>query len=429
MSTPTSPNNGVLRYRSPVSGSMARIVAPFGARAAIFCAPANVAPELIPTKMPSFFASSLLHFSASAFSMRSDFADRLRCHRIPGQLGDEVRAPALHGVRFPRRVTRGSRAICVPLLLDPARQHRRFVRLAHHNLRLRPFLLKHARHALQSAACPEARDPVVEPFACKVTQNFLRRRPRVEIRVGLVLELSRVEPPVLLRQLFSLLHHAHRARRSRRDHHLRAQKAHQLAPLDAERFGHRHHQRIALGRAHHRQTDPGVSTRRLHHRLAGLQLARALRVFNHAQRQPVLHRSQRVECFDLDVEVHALGREPIDLYDRRVANRLQNVRVLVTHVDLRQAAILQACVETEVNNFADGCPRQAGSTKQPRRTHASQRTAPAPQVKGFRRRPRARHRGIARTAHATPSAPRERSPAPDMPQSSLRCRASTSPST
>jgi hypothetical protein len=67
MSTPTSANNGVLRYRSPVSGSMHKIVDPFGAFAATCSAPAKVAPDEIPTKMPSFFASSLLHFSASAF--------------------------------------------------------------------------------------------------------------------------------------------------------------------------------------------------------------------------------------------------------------------------------------------------------------------------------------------------------------------------
>src|SRR5258708_31651730 len=58
MSAGTLANNGVLRYRSPVSGSMARMFAPVGASAHTRKAPANVAPPVIPTKLPSFRANS-----------------------------------------------------------------------------------------------------------------------------------------------------------------------------------------------------------------------------------------------------------------------------------------------------------------------------------------------------------------------------------
>jgi len=50
MSADTSANRGVLKYRSPVSGSRQRILAPFSASAATLSAPAKVAPEVMPTK-------------------------------------------------------------------------------------------------------------------------------------------------------------------------------------------------------------------------------------------------------------------------------------------------------------------------------------------------------------------------------------------
>src|ERR1700722_4119569 len=70
MSTDTSANSGVLKYRSPVSGSMHRTVDPWGASAQTFNAAANVPPEEMPTKIPSFRARSLLQRIASAFVMR-----------------------------------------------------------------------------------------------------------------------------------------------------------------------------------------------------------------------------------------------------------------------------------------------------------------------------------------------------------------------
>ena len=59
-------NSGVERYRSPVSGSMHTMVEPGGARRATSSAAASVAPLEVPTKMPSFCASSRERRSASA---------------------------------------------------------------------------------------------------------------------------------------------------------------------------------------------------------------------------------------------------------------------------------------------------------------------------------------------------------------------------
>jgi hypothetical protein len=56
-------------------------------------------------------------------------------------------------------------------------------------------------------------------------------------------------------QLSGLHHHAHPALRRRSEHHLRTEKPHQLSPFDAQRLGHRDHQRIAFLGAHHRQAD------------------------------------------------------------------------------------------------------------------------------------------------------------------------------
>src|SRR5262245_1516029 len=49
-------NSAVERYRSPVSGSIARITDPAGASSATLRAAANVPPEEMPQKMPSRWA-------------------------------------------------------------------------------------------------------------------------------------------------------------------------------------------------------------------------------------------------------------------------------------------------------------------------------------------------------------------------------------
>ena len=112
-----------------------------------------------------------------------------------------------------------------------------------------------------------------------------------------------------LGELDGLGEHAAALSRRRRQHDLRAEEAHQLAALDAEVLGHRDDERIALVRAHHREADAGVAARRLDDGLAGPQLAGALRIFDDAEREPILDRAHRIERFDLDEEIDARGRE------------------------------------------------------------------------------------------------------------------------
>jgi hypothetical protein len=50
---------------------------------------------------------------------------------------------------------------------------------------------------------------------------------------------------------------------------LRAEEAHQAAPLHREVLGHRHHERIALLRADHGQRDAGIAAGGLDDGLAG----------------------------------------------------------------------------------------------------------------------------------------------------------------
>ena len=129
----------------------------------------------------------------------------------------------LHGMRLPAWMSGLCRAVCIALLLNSARQHRRIVGLADHDLRLRPLLSQHARHAFQRSAGAESRHPVIEPFALK---SF-----RISCAVGgsacrhsLRSKLACVVPAVLFGQFHCLVDHAHRAGRSRGHNHLGAEK-------------------------------------------------------------------------------------------------------------------------------------------------------------------------------------------------------------
>ena len=218
-------------------------------------------------------------------------------------------------------------AVGVARLRDAAAEHRRVVGLARDDARVGARLLQRARDALQRAAGAEARDPVVEPLAGEVGEDLLRRRARVHVGVGFVLELPAEEPAVRLGELDGLREHAAALLRRRREHDLGAEEAHQLAALDAEVLGHHDDERIALLRADHREPDAGVAARGLDDRLAGLQRAASLGALDDGPRQAVLDRAHRIEGLDLDVHVHAGRRELAEPHDRRVADRLEDVVV------------------------------------------------------------------------------------------------------
>ena len=88
---------------------------------------------------------------------------------------------------------------------------------------------------------------------------------------------------------------------ARRQDHLGAQHAHQLAAFDRKTVGHGHDKRIALLRADHGKTDAGIAAGRLDDGLPRLQGAIALAFLDDVERQPVLHRGCRIEELSLDI--------------------------------------------------------------------------------------------------------------------------------
>jgi hypothetical protein len=96
---------------------------------------------------------------------------------------------------------------------------------------------------------------------------------------------------------------------------------------DGERLDHRRDERIALGRADHRERDAGVARGRFDDGLAGLQQALLLRVVDDRERQPVLDGRQRIERLDLDVDRDVLRRNAVQLDDGCVADRVEDAFV------------------------------------------------------------------------------------------------------
>ena len=133
------------------------------------------------------------------------------------------------------------------------------------------------------------------------------------------------------RQLDGLVDHSYRALGGGSDDDFCAQKPHQPAPLDAERLRHGDHQRISLGGANHGKADSGVSAGRLDHGLAGLELSGFFRRLDDAERQPVLHRTERVEGFDFSEKIHIPGCQAVDSHHRRVAHRFKNALIFPCH--------------------------------------------------------------------------------------------------
>src|SRR4051794_26823082 len=146
----------------------------------------------------------------------------------------------------------------------------------------------------------------------------------MNIRIGFVLKLPGHEPAVRLGQFDGLVDHAYRALGGRRYDHFRAEKTHQLAPLDAEWLCHGDHKRMSLGRANHRKANSRIAACGLNDRLARLEFSRFFSGLDHPKRQSILHRTKRVEGFDLDEEIYSGRRKAIDAHDGRVANGLDN---------------------------------------------------------------------------------------------------------
>ena len=100
--------------------------------------------------------------------------------------------------------------------------------------------------------------PEIERRVGEILQDLDRRGPRMDIGVGLVLELAAEEPTVFLCQPFGQGEHARTALRSFGQNDLGAEEAHQLAALDREVLGHGDDERISLLGADHGKPNAGV---------------------------------------------------------------------------------------------------------------------------------------------------------------------------
>src|SRR5262249_43120781 len=222
-------------------------------------APANVAPAVMPTKMPSFCASSRLHFMASGpamvrirlitpistaspviFGMKSGLQPCIGCGLNAG-LG---LAGEPSGLRS-----------CLALLESigaSAGSHTTIFVSGR-------SLAKHTGNTLKRAAGPESGHPIVEPLALEVIDDFPSRRARVHVGIGFVLELAGGEPTMRFRKFDCLVDHSDCTIGGRGKNNLCAEGPHEVWGLDTEGLCHRDNQRIPFRCADHRKTDSSIA--------------------------------------------------------------------------------------------------------------------------------------------------------------------------
>ncbi|MNF86665.1 hypothetical protein D3C84_691100 [compost metagenome] len=262
---------------------------------------------------------------------RHDPVDQPEAARILGQLGNEIRGPALHQVRAERRVAVQRPALGIAQLGDAAAQQRRIVRFADHDAGRRAALAQHPRGALERAAGAVAADEIVERRIGEGLEDLQGGAAAMGVGIGLVLELAHQEPAMRRRQFLGLADHAAALERGRGEHHPGTEKTQDLAPLDAEILGHGQHQRIALDRADHGQADAGVAAGGFDHRLPRLQGAAGFGRLDHAEGHAVLHRAHGVEGFRLDVQLDAGRAQAVDADHRGAADGGQNTLAAGVH--------------------------------------------------------------------------------------------------
>jgi len=124
--------------------------------------------------------------------------DHLHVDGVLGNLRDEIRSPPLHGMRFEGGVRCRGRAVGLALLLGATADQRRVGRLAQHDLGIGHLAGQHPRDALERAAGAVAGDPVIELLALEVVDDLARGGARMNVGIGLVLELAGQEPAVAL---------------------------------------------------------------------------------------------------------------------------------------------------------------------------------------------------------------------------------------
>ena len=192
---------------------------------------------------------------------------------VDGLLGDqrnEIRCPALDHVRGPGRVAAAGRAIFSALLRATIREQRGAIRLGGDDLRFWSLRTEHTGHTRHGAPGAITGDKVIELLALKGIHDLARRGALMNISIGGVFKLSGHEPAIGFCQFPALGDHAHTFFFLGRQNDLGTEKAHQLAALNREGLHHHRDKRVALGRAHHRQANTGVTGGRLDHGLPGL---------------------------------------------------------------------------------------------------------------------------------------------------------------
>ena len=118
----------------------------------------------------------------------------------------------------------------------------------------------------------------------------------------------------------------------RRDHDLGAVAAQHRDLLLAHLVRHHEDAPVALLRGRDRQAHAGVARRRLDDRAARPELPVALGRLDHRQPDPVLVRAARVH--ELELREDPAGnapRDPVEPDDRRVADQVEDRRILAAH--------------------------------------------------------------------------------------------------
>ena len=203
------------------------------------------------------------------------------------------------------------------------------------DLDLRVALLQVAPGARDRAAGADGDDECVD-LAVRLLPDLRPRRLVVGLRVGHVRVLVGLEAAGdLLREPVGDAVVALRRvvlDRGRRDHDLGAVGPQHRDLLLAHLVGHDEDAAVAACRRRDREADAGVAGGRLDDRPAGPQLPLALRRLDHRHPDPVLVRAAGIQVLQLREQGRLdVARDPVEPDDRRVADQVEQRRVLAGH--------------------------------------------------------------------------------------------------
>src|SRR4051812_44504807 len=209
-----------------------------------------------------------------------------------------------------------------------AGQYGAFPRLDPDDADVRPSWLQSARDTGECTARPYTADNEID-HAVGVRPDLLGRSGLVRRRVGGVVELT--WDPGTRGACQNALRAGDRTRHPQfgwGQFDLCAQQPQQLAPLYRRTFRHYNDQLVTFCSGNESQGDPGVARGRLDDCcFSSLDLAGLFRRLDHRQPDAVLHRTQRIEKFQLESEVgyEVVGRlQPRQAYQGSSADQVQH---------------------------------------------------------------------------------------------------------